>query len=147
VKLRSAQLTTELKIEQAHLTRLRSWRPDQNARLEFRGQLNDGKLQFKGDFSPFGSGTAVGGSVKLSGLTLTPFAQLIAADPSTLQGRLDADVTILGKISAEQKFSYDQTGRVVLHQIRTRFGGLTVASPGTERSRSNCRLLPMRFRS
>ena len=127
VKLRSAQLTTELKIEQAHLTRLRSWRPDQNARLEFRGQLNDGKLQFKGDFSPFGSGTAVGGSVKLSGLTLTPFAQLIAADPSTLQGRLDADVTILGKISAEQKFSYDQTGRVVLHQIRTRFGGLTVA--------------------
>jgi hypothetical protein len=127
LKLRSAQLTTELKIKQAHLTRLRSWRPDQNARLEFRGQLNDGKLQFKGDFSPFGSGTAVEGSVKLSGLTLTPFAQLIAADPSTLQGRLDADVTILGKISAEQKFSYDQKGRVALHQIRTRFGGLTVA--------------------
>ena len=127
VKLRSAQLTTELKIKQAHLTRLRSWRPDQNARLKFDGQLNDGKLQFKGDFSPFGSGTAVEGSVKLSGLTLTPFAQLIAADPNTLQGRLDADVTILGKISAEQKFSYDQKGRVALHQIRTRFGGLTVA--------------------
>ncbi len=127
VKLRSAQLTTELKIEQARLVRLRSWLPDQKARLEFRGQLNDGKLQFKGDFSPFGNGTAVDGSVKLSGLTLTPFAQVIAADPSTLQGRLDADVTILGKISAEQRFSYDQKGRVVLHQIRTRFGGLTVA--------------------
>ena len=127
VKLRSSQLTSELQIEQARLSRLRSWLPDQNTRMEFKGQLNDGKLQFQGDFSPLGSVTTVDGSVKLNGLTLTPFAQLIAADPSTLQGRLDADVGIQGKFSSAKGFSFGQTGRLALNQARMRFGDVDLA--------------------
>jgi Domain of Unknown Function (DUF748) len=127
VKFRSPQLTSELQIEQARLSRLRSWLPDQNTRMEFKGQLNDGKLQFQGDFSPFGSGPIVDGSVKLNGLTLTPFAQLIAADPSTLQGRLDADVGIQGKFSSGKGFSFSQTGRLELNQARMRFGDVELA--------------------
>jgi hypothetical protein len=127
VKFRSPQLTSELQIEQARLSRLRSWLPDQKTRMEFKGQLNDGKLQFQGDFSPFGSGTAVDGSVKLNGLTLTPFAQLIAADPNTLQGRLDADVGIQGKFSSAKGFGFDQTGRLALNQARMRFGDVDLA--------------------
>jgi hypothetical protein len=127
VKFRSAQLTSELKVEQAQLTRLRSWRPNQNARLELKGQLNDGKLQFKGDFSPFGDGITAEGSVKLNGLTLTPFAQLIAADPSTLQGRMDADIRIQSKYSSKKGLNFDQTGALALKQARMRFGDVDFA--------------------
>jgi hypothetical protein len=127
VKLRSAQLTTELKIEQAHLTRLRSWLPDQNARLEFRGQLNDGNLQFHGDLSPFGSDSVVEGAIKLQGLTLTPFAHMIATDASTLQGRLDADVRIQTQYSSEEGFNFSQRGRLALKQASMRFEDVDLA--------------------
>ena len=127
VKFRSSQHTSELKVEQARLTRLRSWLPDQDAHLTFEGKLNDGTLHFQGDFSPFGSGTIVDGSLKLQGLTLTPFAQLIAADPSTLRGRLDADVRILSKYSSEKEFNFDHTGRLALNQARMRFGDVDLA--------------------
>ena len=127
VKFRSSPLTSELQIEQARLTRLRSWLPDQDAHLTFEGKLNDGTLQFQGDLSPVGSGTIVDGSLKLQGLTLTPFAQLIAADPGTLQGRLDADVRILSKYSSEKEFNFDQTGRLALNRARMRFGDVDLA--------------------
>ena len=127
VKLRSAQLTTELKIEQARLTRLRSWLPDQKARLEFKGQINEGALQFQGDFTTFGSATTVDGALKLQGLTLTPFAQLISADPSTLQGRLVSDVRIQTQYSSEKGLDLDQKGRLAITQARLRFGDLELA--------------------
>ena len=60
-------------------------------------------------------------------MTLTPFAQLIAADPGTLQGRLDADVGIQGKFSSAKGFSFDQTGRLALNQARMRFGDINLA--------------------
>ncbi len=56
VKFRSSRLTSELRVEQARLTRLRTWRPDQRTHLELKGQLNDSRLQFQGDLSPFGGG-------------------------------------------------------------------------------------------
>ena len=127
VRIRSSQLTTDLKIEQSRLTGLRSWLPDQDARLEFRGQLNDGKLQFQGDFRPFGEDTIVNGTLKLQELTLIPFAQLIATDPSTLQGRLDADVRIQSKYSSEKGLNFDQTGRLALKKPRMRFGDVDLA--------------------
>jgi len=127
VKLRSAQLTTELKIEQARLVRLRSWLPDQKASLKLKGQINDGALSFQGDFTTFGSATIVDGALKLQGLTLTPFAQLISADPSTLQGRLVSDVRIQTQYSSEKGFDFDQKGRLAITQARLRFGDLELA--------------------
>ena len=127
VKLRSAQLATELKIEQARLVRLRSWLPDQKARLELKGIINDGALQFQGDFTTFGSATTVDGALKLQGLSLTPFAQLITADPGTLQGRLDSDVRIQTQYSSEKGFDFDQSGRLAITQARLRFGDLELA--------------------
>jgi len=127
VKLRSAQLATELKIEQARLVRLRSWLPDQKARLELKGKINDGALQFQGDFTTFGSATTVDGALKLQGLSLTPFAQLITADPGTLQGRLVSDVRIQTQYSSEKGFDFDQSGRLAITQARLRFGDLELA--------------------
>jgi len=127
VKLRSAQLTTELKIEQARLVRLRSWLPDQKARLELKGQINDGALQFQGDFTTFGSATTIDGALKLQGLSLTPFAQLISADPSTLQGRLVSDVRIQTQYSSKEGFNFSQRGRLTLKQARMRFGDVDLA--------------------
>ena len=127
VKFRSTQLTSVFKVEQARLIRLRSWLPDQKARLEFEGLLNDGKLQVQGDFSPFSSGTTFDGELKLQGLTLTPFAQLIAADPGTLKGQLDGDVRIQTQYSSEKGFNFDQTGRLALKQVRMRFADVDLA--------------------
>jgi hypothetical protein len=127
VNLRSAQLATVLKIEQARLVRLRSWLPDQKARLELKGIINDGALQFQADFTAFGSATTVDGALKLQGLSLTPFAQLITADPGTLQGRLDSDVRIQTQYSSEKGFDFDQSGRLAITQARLRFGDLQFA--------------------
>ena len=127
VKFRSAQVTSELNIEQARLTRLSTWRPDQKTRIELKGKLNDGQLQFQGDFSLFGNDTLVEGAIKLQGLTLTPFARLMAADPNTLQGRVDADARILTQYSSEKGFNFDQTGGLVFEQARMRFGDVDFA--------------------
>ena len=127
VKLRSMKLISELKVKQARLTGLQSWLLDQKARLEFDGQLNDGKLKFQGDFSPFSSGTIFDGDFKLQGLTLTPFPQLIAADPETLQGKLDTDGRIKIQYSSAKGFNFDQTGRLALKQTRIRFDEIDLA--------------------
>ena len=127
VKFHSTQLTSELSIEQARLLRLRSWRPDQKARLELKGQINDGALQFQGDFTTFGSATTVDGSLKLQGLSLTPFAQLITADPGPLQGRLDSDVRIQTQYNSAKGLDFDQSGRLAITQARLRFGDLELA--------------------
>ena len=127
VKFRSSQLTSELSVEQARLTRLRTWRPDQNARFELKGQLNDCGLQFQGDLSLFGGGTTFEGSVKLNGLTITPFAQLMATDPGFLRGRLDADVRIQTQYSSKEGLNFSQSGRLALKQARMRFGDVTLA--------------------
>jgi len=127
VKFRSMQLTSELSIEQARLERLRSWLPDKKAHLELAGQLNDGKLQVQGDFAVFGSRTNFDGDLKLQGLSLTPFAQLIAPEPGMLQGLLDTDVRIQTQYSPEKGFSFDQTGRLTLKQARLRLDEIDLA--------------------
>ena len=127
LKFRSPQLTSELKVERAHLKRLRTWLPDQYTRLEFTGRLNDGQLQLQGDFSPFGKDTTVDGSIKIQELTLTPFSQLIAAAPDALQGRLDADVRIQSQYGSEKGFTFDQKGRLNLKQARMRFEDVELA--------------------
>jgi len=127
LKFRSSQLTSELKVEQARLTRLRTWRPDQRTRLELSGQLNGSGLQFQGDLSPFGGGITFEGSVKLNGLAITPFARLMASDPGILQGRLDADIRIQTQYSSKEGFNFSQSGRLALKQARMRFGEVDLA--------------------
>ena len=126
LKLRSPQLTSELKIDQARLTRLRSWLPNQNARLEIQGQLNDGQLQFQGNFSPFGQNTTVEGTMKLQGLTLTPFAQLIASSPDSLRGRLDADVRFQGKYNSDKGFDFEPSGHLSLKKSHLGFADVEI---------------------
>ncbi|MGD2186442.1 MAG: DUF748 domain-containing protein [Desulfobacterales bacterium] len=127
VKFRSAQLTSELSVEQARLTRLRTWRPEQKTRLELKGRLNGGLLKFQGDLSLLGEDTAVDGTLKVQGLTLSPFALLVADDAADLQGRLDADVRIQSQYGSEKGFSFDLTGRLVLKEARMRFGDVDLA--------------------
>jgi hypothetical protein len=122
LKFRSPQLSSELKIERARLKRLRTWLPEQKARLEFTGQINDGRLQFQGDFSPFGNDTEVDGSMQIQELTLNPFSELIAGAPDMLQGRLDAAMRLQGKYGSKNGFTFDQSGRLALKQTRMRFG-------------------------
>ncbi len=55
IKFISARLTSHLKIEHAKISKLTSWMPERSARLEFKGQLNDGKLELQVDVWPFGS--------------------------------------------------------------------------------------------
>jgi len=126
LKLRSPQLASELKIDQARLAHLRSWLPNQNARLEMQGQLNDGKIQFRGDFSPFGPNMVVDGTMKLQGLTLAPFAQLIAPAPNSLQGRLDADVRFQGKYHSNKGFNFEPSGHLSIEQSHLRFADVEI---------------------
>ena len=79
--------------------------PENTARLEFEGQLNEGKLQLQMDLSPFGNDVKAAGRIKLKGLSLAPFAQLLAPHLKSLEGRLDADLNI-------------ETGQIVRHRLQ-----------------------------
>ena len=119
IKFISPQLSSELKIEQARITKLRSWMPERSAELEFKGQLNDGDLQLQMAVFPFGNKLAVSGQIKLKGLTLSPFAPLLKPPINILDGRFDADLTIETRQAADSGFSHRQKGLLRLSQIRT----------------------------
>jgi outer membrane protein OmpA-like peptidoglycan-associated protein len=119
IKFISPQLSSELKIEKARITKLRSWLPERSAELEVNGQLNDGDLQLQMVVSPFGSELEVSGQIKLVGLTLSPFAQLLKPQINTLEGKFDADLDIETRQVADSGFSYYQKGVLKLSQIHT----------------------------
>jgi hypothetical protein len=119
VKFISPQLSSDLKIEEMAISKLRSWLPERNTDLEFKGQLNDGSLQFQMDVTPFAGKIAASGQIKLTGLTLTPFAPLLKPQINTLEGRFDADLNIETRQEADGGFSHRQKGLLKLSQIRT----------------------------
>jgi hypothetical protein len=118
IKFISSQFTSDLKIEQAKISKLSSWMPERKARLEFEGQLNEGKLQLQMDISPFGNDLMAAGRIKLKGLSLAPFAQLLKPRLKSLEGRLDADLNIETRQISDTGFSHYQKGRLNLHQAR-----------------------------
>ncbi|MGD9078356.1 MAG: DUF748 domain-containing protein [Desulfobacterales bacterium] len=120
IKFISPQLSSDLKIEQAKISKLNSWRPERSAHLEFEGQLDGGNLQLQLDVSPFGRDISASGQVKLKGLTLKPFAQLLKPQVNTLEGRLEADLNIETRQTAENGFSHHQKGLLKLSQIQIR---------------------------
>jgi hypothetical protein len=73
IKFISSQLSSDLKIDQAGISKLSSWMPERKARLEFEGQLNAGMLNLQMDLSPFGNDLSAAGRIQLKGLSLAPF--------------------------------------------------------------------------
>jgi hypothetical protein len=120
IKFISSQLSSDLLIQEAKILKVSSWLPERKARLEFQGQLNEAKLQIQMDLSPFGDDVAAAGQMKLKGLSLAPFAPLFKPHLKSLEGRLDADLDIDTKQTADTGFSHTQKGRLNLHQVRTR---------------------------
>ncbi len=118
IKFISSQLSSDLKIDQARISKLSSWMPERKARLEFEGQLNEGKLQLQIDLSPFGNDVTAAGRIKLLGLSLAPFARLLKPHLKSLEGRIDADLNIETRQTADTGFSHYQKGRLNLHQAR-----------------------------
>jgi hypothetical protein len=119
IKFISSQLSSDLTIEQAKLSKLSSWMPENAGRLELEGQLNEGKLELQMDISPFGNDLAAAGRIKLKGLSLAPFAQLLKPHFKSLEGRLDADLNIETRQTPDAGLSHYQKGRLNLHQART----------------------------
>jgi hypothetical protein len=108
----SPQLSSDLKIEQVTIKKLSSWLPEQSARLEFKGQLNDGNLQLQADVSPFANRIATAGHIQLKGLTLMPFARLLEPHLKSLEGRLDADLKFDAGQTADEKLKIDADGKL-----------------------------------
>ena len=108
----SPQLSSDLKIEQATISKLSSWLPEQSARLEFKGQLNDGSLQLQVDVTPFANQIGTVGQIQLKGLTLVPFARLLEPHLKSLKGRLDADLDFETGQTAEEKLKIDADGKL-----------------------------------
>jgi len=119
VEFISPQLSSDLKIEEMAISKLRSWLPERSTDLEFKGQINDGNLQFQMAVTPFASNIAASGKIKLIGLTLKTFAPLLKPKINTLEGRFDADLNIETRREADGGFSHHQKGLLKLSQIRT----------------------------
>jgi hypothetical protein len=118
IKFISSQLSSDLKIDQAGISKLSSWMPERKARLEFEGQLNAGMLNLQMDLSPFGNDLSAAGRIQLKGLSLAPFAQLLKPHLKSLEGSLDADLNIETRQTADTGFSHTQKGVLSLHQAR-----------------------------
>ncbi|MDJ0984351.1 MAG: DUF748 domain-containing protein [Desulfobacterales bacterium] len=127
VKLISARLKSQLIIEKAKLLKLTSWLQEDNARLELSGKLNDAPMQLQMDVSPFGGEMVVAGLIKLSGLNLKPFAQLLQPQINTLEGRVDVDLKIDTRHANDNGLKHHQEGPVRLHQVRTQIGDIKLS--------------------
>jgi outer membrane protein OmpA-like peptidoglycan-associated protein len=112
IKFISPQLSSDLKIEQATIQKLSSWLPEQSARLELKGQLNEGNLELEVDVTPFANLIITAGHIRLNGLTLMPFARLLEPHFKSLEGRLDADLKFEVNQMAEEKLKVDADGKL-----------------------------------
>ncbi|MGD9056413.1 MAG: DUF748 domain-containing protein [Desulfobacterales bacterium] len=128
VKLISSKLKSDLAIEQAKLSKLNSWSYDDNARLELTGKLNNAPLQLQLDVSPFSSEILASGRIKLTGLDLKPFTQLLQPHLKTLEGRLDIDASIETRHTADSGgISHYQKGPVKLHQVHAQIADINLS--------------------
>ncbi|MGD9175213.1 MAG: DUF748 domain-containing protein [Desulfobacterales bacterium] len=127
IELISPRLKTDLAIEQAKLSKLTSWLHDDMARLEFAGQLNDALIQLQLDVAPFGSEIVASGKIKLTSLSLTPFAQLLQPHLKTLEGHLDLDLNIETRQAAGRTIDHFQKGSVKLHQLHTQIADVKLS--------------------
>ncbi|MGD8990290.1 MAG: DUF748 domain-containing protein [Desulfobacterales bacterium] len=119
IKFISPKLSSDLKIEQATISKLSSWLPEQSARLQFKGQLNDGNLQLQVDVSPFANQIITAGHIQLQGLTLMPFAHLMEPHLTSLEGRFDADLKFETGQTAEDKIKIDVDGKLSCSNLST----------------------------
>ena len=110
IKFISPQLTSELKIKQATISKLSSWLPEQSTRLEFKGQLNDGNLELQVDVTPFANEIVTAGRMNLKGLSLVPFARLLQPHLKTLEGHIDADLEFKTRRTPEEKLIINADG-------------------------------------
>jgi len=119
IKFISSQLSSDLKIEQAKISKLSSWMPEQSAHLEFKGQINDSNLQLQAEVSLFAVDFVTAGQIKLKGLPLMPFARLLEPHLKTLEGRLEADLKFETRRAADSGIRHYQKGLLKLSQNRT----------------------------
>ena len=128
IKLISTKLKSDLAIEQAKLSKLTSWSYDDNARLELTGKLNNAAIQLQMAVSPFSSEILASGRIKLTGLDLKPFAQLLQPHLKTLEGRLDLDLNIETRHTADSGgISHYQKGPVKLHQVHAQTADMNLS--------------------
>ena len=127
IQLISSRLKSDVVIEQVKLSTLTSWLHDDTARLEFTGRLNEAPIQLKLDVSPFGNEMVASGQIKLTGLSLNPFAQLLQPHLKTLEGRLDLDLNIETRKASDSGIEYFQNGPVKLHQLYTQMEGINLS--------------------
>ncbi len=128
IKLISSKLTSDLTIEQAKISTLTSWIYDDYARLEFSGKLNDAPMQLQLDVAPFGSEISASGKIKLNGLNLKPFSQLLQPQLKTLAGRLDIDLNFETRQAAGSAIDHFQKGSVKLHQLHTHMADMVFSN-------------------
>ncbi len=116
IKLRSSRLSSDITIEKAQIARLASWMPNRMAQVDFSGKINDGRLQFQGDFAAFGKEQKFIGKIKIGNLNLAPFKRAASPYLTKLDGQLDADLNVDAKQMASGLL-INQKGRLTLRQI------------------------------
>jgi hypothetical protein len=116
IKLRSSRLSSDIIIEKAQIARLASWTPNRMAQIDFNGKINDGRLQFQGDFAALGKEQKFIGKIKVGNLNLAPFKRAAAPYLTKLDGQLDADLNVEAELMASGLL-INQKGRLTLRQI------------------------------
>jgi outer membrane protein OmpA-like peptidoglycan-associated protein len=127
IELIGSRFKTSLAIEQASLLKLTSWLHEDSARLELTGKFNDAPMRLQLDVAPFGSEILASGQIQLNGLTLKPFSQLLQPHLQTLAGRLDLDLTIETRQTADSGIDHFQKGSVKLHQLQLQMADMKLS--------------------
>ncbi|VFQ46343.1 DUF748 domain-containing protein [Desulfoluna butyratoxydans] len=117
VNLSLPKLDLVIALEDASLTGLSTWKPEQVSRLEITGALNKSPLLVSLDLVPFGPETSVQGGVQLTDFALSPFSGLAAPRVAALEGELTVDTRFTITQAPEAGTTLSQTGTLSLSHV------------------------------
>ena len=126
-------LKVKLTVDNATLSKLRSWDKEQAARLDFEGKINDGEVKVQADLFPFAVQPSVSGSLKLAGVSLADIAELAGPYLRGLQGQLGINSQLAIKQEDDRDISFSQQGKISLRQIKIPMQGANLTTHSTEK--------------
>jgi hypothetical protein len=129
LRYRDPKLTLTLAVDEASLTPLKSWTPDEAARLALRGRINDSPLALELELRPFGEVLQLQGRTRLEQFDIAPFAVFAGDTLQELAGRVSLDSDLVFRLESSGDMHITQEGALSLEDHRARRADFELQEP------------------
>jgi hypothetical protein len=131
LEYRAPDLKLETGIDELSLHGLATWATEP-APLQFRGTLNGAGLKLEGRLPALADGYGYAGSLRLDGLSLQSFADVVKPGIEAMSGSLNVDSRLDVSYRVDSPLRAEQEGMVSLDGLELVQGGNTVSYPRLE---------------